>query len=220
MKDAGSDEASTDATSKPQMPGAWPTAFGFASQSLASRLVLAAGCFLLLALVADGPVRNFAQSLDSSAQAVLRFATEFGNSAWPLGIGLVLLGLIATLRRFDPAFMTDEVHRVRSMLAFVVVSVATSGVLASLSKHVIGRIRPSTDPEAMVFDFSVMSFKSGWAAFPSGHATTAAAAAVLSGWGSTSPTCALSPMPGFRNRSRPITRRPAARAATAMLRWP
>ncbi|MFN4128901.1 MAG: phosphatase PAP2 family protein, partial [Paracoccaceae bacterium] len=36
----------------------------------------------------------------------------------------------------------------------------------------------STDPEAMVLEFSFMAFKAGWAAFPSGHSTTAMAAAV------------------------------------------
>jgi ATP-dependent DNA helicase RecQ len=37
-----------------------------------------------------------------------------------------------------------------------------------------------------------------------------------SAWASTSPTSASSPMPACRNRSRPITRRPAAPAATAI----
>ena len=178
MKHAGSNETLIAAAGKPHRPADPLHSLGLASQSPASRLVLAAGCFLLVALVVDGPVRGLAQSLDPSAQAVLRFVTGFGNSAWPLGIGLGLLGLIETLRRCDPGFVTDEVRGVRSMLVFVVTSVAISGFIASLSKHVIGRMRPSTDPEAMVFEFSVMAFKSGWAAFPSGHATTATAAAV------------------------------------------
>jgi membrane-associated phospholipid phosphatase len=178
MKHAGSNETLTAATARPPMPEIRPLALGLASQSPASRLVLVAGCLLLIALVADGPVRSLVQTLDPSAHAVLRFVTGFGNSAWPLGIGLFLLGLVEALRRFDPPLLTDDVRGVRSVLVFVVASVAISGFLASLSKHVIGRIRPSTDPGAMVFDFSVMAFKTGWAAFPSGHATTATAAAV------------------------------------------
>lgn len=178
MKHAGSNETLAAASQTPGEPAVGPHPFGLAAQSLVSRLVLAAGCFLVIALVADGPVRDLAQGLDPSARAVLRFVTGLGNSAWPLGIGLSLIGLIEALRRCDPLFLTEEVRRVRSMLVFVVASVAISGFLASLSKHVIGRMRPSTDPEAMVFDFSVMAFKSGWAAFPSGHATTATAAAV------------------------------------------
>jgi membrane-associated phospholipid phosphatase len=178
MKHAGSNETLKAAATVPPTPVVRPNALGLAAQSPVSRLVLAAGCFLLIALVVDGPVRALAQSLDPSANAVLRFLTGFGNSAWPLGIGLTLLALIEALRRSDPEFLTEEVRAVRSMLVFVVASVAISGFLASLSKHVIGRIRPSTDPEAMVLDFSVMAFKTGWAAFPSGHATTAAAAAV------------------------------------------
>jgi undecaprenyl-diphosphatase len=56
--------------------------------------------------------------------------------------------------------------------------VAISGTIASLSKHMIGRARPLTGGDPLVFEFLVMSFQSGWAAFPSGHATTATACAM------------------------------------------
>ncbi|MES2914825.1 MAG: phosphatase PAP2 family protein [Pseudomonadota bacterium] len=177
MKHAGSNEMLSAAATTPRAPAVRPHHLGPASQSPASRWVPAAGCLLLIALVADAPLRDLARTLDPSAQAVLRVVTEFGNSAWPLGIGLFLLGLIQGLRRCDPLLVSDELRAVRSMLVCVVASVAISGLLASLSKHVIGRMRPSTEPEAMVLDFSVMAFKTGWASFPSGHATTAAATA-------------------------------------------
>ncbi|MFN7597561.1 MAG: hypothetical protein ACK5PT_12590, partial [Cereibacter sp.] len=52
-------------------------------------------CFVcvlfLVVVIADGPVHTMAKSLDPTLNATLRMVTEFGNSAWPLGIGLTLL---------------------------------------------------------------------------------------------------------------------------------
>lgn len=147
------------------------------SQSLTSKLILAGAGLFLLAVLADEPVRQLAQSFDPSTRAALRFVTGFGNSAWPLGIGLLLLGLVALLRRIESPARDQDLAAFRGMLILLVSSVAASGFLASLTKHIIGRIRPSM-PEAEVLGFSFMAFQSGWAAFPSGHATTATAAAV------------------------------------------
>jgi membrane-associated phospholipid phosphatase len=133
---------------------------------------------LLLAVIADAPVRALAQKLDPSLRAVMGFVTEFGNSAWPIVIGLSLLLLIHIVRRKGPQVSLTDLLALRSAMILMVVSVALSGFLASLTKHVIGRIRPSTDSEAQVLEFSVMAFKAGWASFPSGHATTATACAL------------------------------------------
>jgi membrane-associated phospholipid phosphatase len=147
-------------------------------QSRTSILVALALGLLLIAVVADAPVRALAQKLDPSLKAVMGFVTEFGNSAWPIVIGLLLLLVIHIVRRKGPKVSLTDLLALRSVMIFMVVSVALSGFLASLTKHVIGRIRPSTDTEAQVLEFSVMAFKAGWASFPSGHATTATACAL------------------------------------------
>jgi undecaprenyl-diphosphatase len=132
---------------------------------------------LLVAVVADAPVRDLARSLDPSVVAVLRLVTQFGNSAWPLGISLLLLGAVTVVARQSNPFPPDALQNLRSALVLVIGSVAISGTIASLTKNMIGRARPSTgDPQ--VFEFVFMSFRAGWAAFPSGHATTATACAV------------------------------------------
>lgn len=139
-------------------------------------------CFVcalcLVVVIADGPVHSMARSLDPTLHATLRRVTEFGNSAWPLGIGLTLLALVAVARRRAQGTAAEELKAFRSCLLLVVFSVAGSGFLASLSKNMIGRMRPSTVPDPNVLEFSVMAFRAGWASFPSGHATTAAACAV------------------------------------------
>ena len=139
-------------------------------------------CFVcalfLVVVIADGPVHTLAKSLDPTLNAALRMVTEFGNSGWPLGIGLTLLALVAVARRRAQGTAAEELQAFRSCLLLVVFSVAGSGFLASLSKNMIGRMRPSTVPDPNVLEFSVMAFRAGWASFPSGHATTAAACAV------------------------------------------
>lgn len=147
-------------------------------QSPLSLFICFVSALFLVVMIADGPVHTMAKSLDPTLNATLRTVTEFGNSAWPLGIGLTLLALVAVARRRAQGTAAEELRDFRSCLLLVVFSVAGSGFLASLSKNMIGRMRPSTVPDPNVLEFSVMAFRAGWASFPSGHATTAAACAV------------------------------------------
>lgn len=177
MKHAGSrDDLLRRTTAGNPHPPAPPRPW--AGQSRAS-LVLCFFCGLfLVSVVADAPVRDLARSLDPSVVAVLRIVTEFGNSAWSIGIGLALLACVALTSRQRTAILTETLRAFRSTLLLIVGSVALSGILANLAKNVIGRVRPSMGPEVQVFDFAAMTFRAGWASFPSGHATTAAACAL------------------------------------------
>ena len=132
---------------------------------------------LMVAVVADAPVRTFARSLDPSVAAVLRRVTQFGNSAWSLAICLLLFVVVARVARRPHPFPPKALQTLRSALLLVIGSVAVSGMIASLAKNMIGRARPSHG-DAQVFEFALMSFRAAWAAFPSGHATTATACAV------------------------------------------
>ena len=132
---------------------------------------------LLVAVVADGPVHRLARSLDPSVAATLRVVTELGNSAWPLGIAALMLVCVGIVARRDSPYPREVIANLRSVLVLVIGSVAVSGTIASLAKHVIGRARPSRGDAPQVFEFAVMSFRASWAAFPSGHATTATACA-------------------------------------------
>lgn len=177
MKHAGSREDLLGRLGLGKAQSAIPPAFPGGGQSLVSRLVCLACALLLIAIVADAPVRALARSLDPSLVHVLRFVTSFGNSAWPLGIGLSLLAMVALARRTG-TIAPDALRDLRSVLLLVIGSVALSGFLASLTKNIIGRIRPSTSADAEVLQFTMMTFRAGWAAFPSGHATTATACAL------------------------------------------
>lgn len=132
---------------------------------------------LLVAVVADAAVRDLARSLDPTVVSVLRTVTQFGNSAWPIGISLLLLAFVTIVARQANSFPRAALQNLRSALLLVIGSVAISGTIASLTKNMIGRARPSTG-DAQVFEFAAMSFRAGWAAFPSGHSTTAIACAI------------------------------------------
>jgi membrane-associated phospholipid phosphatase len=149
-----------------------------ARQSRVSLLATFACLLLLVAVVLDDPVRDLARSLDPSLHAMLLHVTEFGNSAWPLGIGLLLLGAIALVSRNPGRFAPQALQDLRSTLLLMLGSVALSGVTASLSKNIIGRARPKVSETIQVLEFDFMSFAASWASFPSGHATTATACAV------------------------------------------
>jgi undecaprenyl-diphosphatase len=187
MKPIGDEAGLKQQAEKVQMPpapgGSAPFLPGRAdTQSRGSLLIALAFALLMTAVLLDGPIRALAQSLDPSVRDALRLVTSFGKSSWPLGVGLALLGLVTILQRQRVARLAQDLAALRSAMILLLISVAGSGFLASLSKHVIGRIRPSTDPEAQVLEFSVMAFRAGWAAFPSGHATTATAAALALAW--------------------------------------
>ena len=95
-------------------------------------MIVCLGCALfLVAVVADAPVRSLAMSLDPTVITALRVATEFGNSAWSLGIGLALLALLAVTKRKGMETVAEDLKGLRSVLLLLVGSVAISGVTVS-----------------------------------------------------------------------------------------
>lgn len=116
----------------------------------------------------------------STSDRVLTALTSFGEGVEILvGSGVLVLALAA----IDPTGLS---HRVRARLAevatafgFVFASVAGSGLLASLIKNLFGRARPEYLVGDGVFQIHSAVFVSKWAAFPSGHATTAGASAAV-----------------------------------------
>lgn len=179
MKHAGSqDDLLTQRTPEDSV---WPpkAAYGLLGQSRTSLVGCFACLLFLVAVVADPVVRNLARSLDPTALHVLRWVTGFGNSAYSLVTGLLLLGWLAIAKRWGAHLPAEATRHFQSSLILLVGSVALSGFLALLSKNIIGRARPSFAPDVGVFDLTAFAFTPGLAAFPSGHATTATACAVV-----------------------------------------
>lgn len=146
-------------------------------------VVLATG--LVLALIAipllDPLMRFEPRVVDGSlADRILTFGTSFGEGVELLvGSGVLFLLLAA----IDPAGLTRAVRarlfEAAATFGFVFASVAGSGIVASLFKNLYGRARPEHLVGDAVFQVHFAAFSSQWAAFPSGHATTAGASAAV-----------------------------------------
>lgn len=105
--------------------------------------------------------------------------TDFGRSNWifiPTGAAIVLAAILATSAagRVTSFVLVSLIVR----LEYVFLAVALPGLFVTIVKRLIGRVRPS---ELGPFAYVPWSWKPAFASMPSGHATTAAAAAVAIG---------------------------------------
>jgi membrane-associated phospholipid phosphatase len=104
--------------------------------------------------------------------------TDYGRSGWflwPCGVLLIALaGLAATTQRVARLTIISVIVR----LEFIFVAIALPGLVVSVVKRLIGRVRPSVIGP---FAYVPFSWRPDYASMPSGHATTAFAVAVALG---------------------------------------
>ena len=145
--------------------------------------VLATGLVAALAAIAllDPLLRKHPGIPDGSVlDTVLTALTSFGEGVEILiGAAALLLAVAAV----DPAGLARRLRArlvaVGAMAGFAFASVAGSGLLASLIKNLYGRVRPEHLAGDGVFELHGLAFRAKYAAFPSGHATTAGATAMV-----------------------------------------
>lgn len=94
-------------------------------------------------------------------------------SLWPLGVALLLSPLLPW-GRMKGAALARATHRVQLAWYFFA-SIGLAELLSSLAKQAIGRARPGLFAEHGLHAFDPWSFTAGFASFPSGHSTCAAA---------------------------------------------
>jgi len=144
---------------------------------LASGLVVALAAIKLL----DPAMRGGSGIAEGSlVERLLGGLTWFGEGVEILvGSGVLVLVLAA----IDPEGLgraaRARLAQVAAAFAFVFASVAGSGLVAALAKNLLGRARPEHLAGDAVFEIHAAVFKADWAAFPSGHATTAGASAMV-----------------------------------------
>jgi membrane-associated phospholipid phosphatase len=137
-------------------------------------------CALALSMLfLDAPAHEFAASLPPWLVDDAYEITDFGRSGWilvPVGSLIVLVALIASpaLDYMSRALLAMVVVR----LGYVFVAVGLPGLVSTVVKRWIGRVRPSA---AGPFAYEPFSWRPDYASFPSGHATTAFAALVAFG---------------------------------------
>jgi membrane-associated phospholipid phosphatase len=134
----------------------------------------------LVMFLLDGWVIIEMRGLPRPVIAVFDEITDFGKSGWllfPLGLFLIAIAAVAPLLPKSVALVAASLT-VR--VSFLFVAIAAPGVCTLMIKHLIGRARPYVSGgDAYVFNPFVSG--SQYASFPSGHSTTAFAAAIAIG---------------------------------------
>jgi membrane-associated phospholipid phosphatase len=135
---------------------------------------------VLTALFFDARVIAWTETLSPAVHGFFAWSTRFGQSDWlliPAGIIVivVMLGDWRGVSRINAAAWWE----IGSFAAVFFVVVAVPGLVTDIVKPIVGRFRPDFVHEG-AFAFAPLSF-GGYAhySFPSGHATTMGAVAVL-----------------------------------------
>lgn len=155
------------------------------SRLLPPRLRLAAGTLAGILLVGiamlllDARGFTFVGNLPFWLVDAFNELTDFGRSNWfliPTGGLIVLAAILAApaAGRLTNLVLTSLIVR----FYFVFIAVALPGLFVTIVKRLIGRLRPS---EAGPFVYVPWSWTPAYASMPSGHATTAVAAAIAIG---------------------------------------
>jgi len=141
--------------------------------------LLAAAAVILSMFFVDAPVNIWTSSLPRWFVNLFEEISDFGRSAWilvPVGALIVVTAILASrsVDRLSRAVLALVVVR----LGFVFVAVGLPGLLSTIIKRWIGRVRPSDQGP---FAYEPFSWRPDFASLPSGHATTAFAALVAIG---------------------------------------
>jgi len=124
-----------------------------------------------VAICVDRPVAAWAAALPTR---LADNASTLSSALFFLGLAVAGIAVVTSLVQL-PADFALGLHRQRKGTAMLVaVSAAGSLVSALILKHVVGRIRPSTQG-AEPWRFEFMAFNDDFAAWPSVHAAVAAA---------------------------------------------
>jgi undecaprenyl-diphosphatase len=151
-----------------------------------ARLLVAAGLALagiaLVILWLDIPISNAVRRLPLWIISAFDTLTDFGKSGWILfPTGLTLLTLALLIPRSLPRLQRLVVVSLALRIAFVFAAVAIPGLFVTIIKRLIGRARPFVEPDGGAFVLAPFGWQADYASIPSGHGTTAFAAAVAIG---------------------------------------
>ena len=106
------------------------------------------------------------------ARRFLRAITDIGRSNWMLIPTGAAIAVALVLRKRHVGFRNSAAYGlIASTVGFVFVSIGGAGLIANLTKNIIGRARPELYDSVGPLAFKPFAFDADWASFPSGHAT-------------------------------------------------
>ena len=108
--------------------------------------------------------------------------TDFGLSGWFLyPLGFILLCIAAVAAPAAPRFGQGVFAALGARFGFLFVAIAAPGLFTAVIKRLIGRARPFVGGYDDPFLYKPFIWQPAYASMPSGHATSAVAAAVAIG---------------------------------------
>ncbi|HVW93510.1 MAG TPA: phosphatase PAP2 family protein [Devosia sp.] len=156
--------------------------FGLAGRRWALPVLLAVAVFVDL-LIYDHRYSVLATAQSPATLAVFNFITRWGESDWILIPSALLLALSAGAFFFmrsspsRPAFL-----ELVWLFGFIFVGVGLPSLVSNLTKRIIGRGRPDVFAQFGTLSFHPFAGNFDFESFPSGHTTTAFAAAMVLGF--------------------------------------
>lgn len=145
---------------------------------------------LMLTLVAsvasmfllDTTASEWARHLPHWFTEVFDQITDFGLSGWFLyPLAFILLGLAVLSSLALPRMTRGVLALIARRVGFLFLAIALPGLFVTIVKRMIGRARPFVGGPDDPFLYMPFIWRPAYAAMPSGHATTAAAAAIAIG---------------------------------------
>jgi undecaprenyl-diphosphatase len=148
------------------------------------RLALSAVCAVALIAAAmmflDGRLIEEVRRLPQWLVRMFDVITDFGKSGWFLyPLGFMLIGIAALGTAELPRFTRLVLAAIAVRVGFVFVAIAVPGLIVAILKRMIGRARPLVVADGFVY--MPFIWRADYASIPSGHGTTAFAAAVAIG---------------------------------------
>jgi membrane-associated phospholipid phosphatase len=156
-------------------PPHWPAGFWLAT-ALTIAAIIASMFFL------DTTASDWARHLPPQLIEAADQASNFGLSGWFLyPLGVVLLGLAAVMTPSLPRSAQGVLAALVARFGFLFVAIGLPGLFTTIVKRLIGRARPYVGDHDDPFKYMPFGWDPEYASLPSGHAVTAAAAAIAIG---------------------------------------
>jgi membrane-associated phospholipid phosphatase len=140
-------------------------------------VVIVASMFFLDAAASDW-ARHLPQWVTDPADEITNFGLS-GRFLYPLGF--IILLLAALIGRWLPPLTQGVLAALMARFGFLFIAIGLPSLFDTIVKRLIGRARPYIEPRGNPFFYKPFSWSPEYASMPSGHATTAAAAAIAIG---------------------------------------
>lgn len=152
----------------------------FTALACHEKAAIAATVALAFFLVIDPLVYETVRGFDPGTYQAFRSFTDLGRSNWLLIPSGILILILAWWRSGESSDTRSvRLGYYRQLLVYLFLTIALTGLASSLLKNIIGRARPKLYDSLGPIEFQPFTFDSDFASFPSGHATTAGALAML-----------------------------------------